>query len=29
LYSDAAARYFYARWRHLMNTPAWHERKTS
>jgi 3-phenylpropionate/trans-cinnamate dioxygenase subunit alpha len=26
LYSDAAARSFYARWRELMNTPAWHER---
>ena len=25
LYSDAAARSFYARWRDLMNTPAWHE----
>jgi 3-phenylpropionate/trans-cinnamate dioxygenase subunit alpha len=29
LYSDAAARAFYARWRELMNTPAWHERKSS
>jgi 3-phenylpropionate/trans-cinnamate dioxygenase subunit alpha len=28
LYSDAAARSFYARWRELMNTPAWHERNT-
>jgi 3-phenylpropionate/trans-cinnamate dioxygenase alpha subunit len=27
LYSDAAARSFYARWRELMNTSAWHERK--
>lgn len=25
LYSDAAGRAFYARWRELMNTPAWHE----
>jgi 3-phenylpropionate/trans-cinnamate dioxygenase alpha subunit len=25
LYSDAAGRSFYARWRELMNTPAWHE----
>ena len=25
LYSDAAGRGFYARWRTLMNTPAWHE----
>jgi 3-phenylpropionate/trans-cinnamate dioxygenase subunit alpha len=25
LYSDAAGRAFYARWRDLMNTPAWHE----
>lgn len=25
LYSDAAGRGFYARWRDLMNTPAWHE----
>lgn len=25
LYSDAAARSFYNRWRELMNTPAWHE----
>jgi 3-phenylpropionate/trans-cinnamate dioxygenase subunit alpha len=25
LYSDAAGRSFYARWRTLMNTPAWHE----
>lgn len=25
LYSDAAGRSFYARWRDLMNTPAWHE----
>ncbi len=25
LYSDAAGRAFYARWRTLMNTPAWHE----
>jgi len=29
LYSDAAARAFYARWRDLMNTTAWHERKSS
>jgi 3-phenylpropionate/trans-cinnamate dioxygenase alpha subunit len=27
LYSDAAGRSFYARWRTLMNTPAWHEEK--
>jgi 3-phenylpropionate/trans-cinnamate dioxygenase alpha subunit len=27
LYSDAAGRSFYARWRNLMNTPAWHEEK--
>jgi 3-phenylpropionate/trans-cinnamate dioxygenase alpha subunit len=26
LYSDAAARAFYGRWRELMNTRAWHER---
>nr|WP_148306839.1 aromatic ring-hydroxylating dioxygenase subunit alpha [Nocardia nova] len=26
LYSDAAGRAFYARWRELMNTPAWHEK---
>ncbi|MFD5259184.1 SRPBCC family protein [Streptomyces bobili] len=25
LYSDAAGRAFYGRWRQLMNTPAWHE----
>lgn len=25
LYSDAAGRSFYARWRDLMTTPAWHE----
>jgi 3-phenylpropionate/trans-cinnamate dioxygenase alpha subunit len=25
LYSDAAGRSFYSRWRDLMNTPAWHE----
>ncbi|WP_369192207.1 aromatic ring-hydroxylating dioxygenase subunit alpha [Streptomyces sp. R08] len=25
LYSDAAGRAFYGRWRELMNTPAWHE----
>ncbi|KAB2340211.1 SRPBCC family protein [Actinomadura rudentiformis] len=25
LYSDAAGRSFYAHWRTLMNTPAWHE----
>ncbi|WP_285493975.1 aromatic ring-hydroxylating dioxygenase subunit alpha [Actinomadura sp. NBRC 104425] len=25
LYSDAAGRSFYSRWRELMNTPAWHE----
>jgi 3-phenylpropionate/trans-cinnamate dioxygenase alpha subunit len=29
LYSDAAARAFYARWCDLMTTPAWHERKPS
>jgi 3-phenylpropionate/trans-cinnamate dioxygenase subunit alpha len=29
LYSDAAARSFYARWRDVMNTPAWHERKAA
>ena len=28
LYSDGAARGFYARWRDLMNTPAWHEKDT-
>lgn len=28
LYSDAAGRAFYARWRELMNTPAWHEEQT-
>jgi 3-phenylpropionate/trans-cinnamate dioxygenase subunit alpha len=28
LYSDAAGRSFYARWRTLMNTPAWHEVQT-
>jgi len=27
LYSDAAGRSFYARWRTLMNAPAWHEEK--
>jgi 3-phenylpropionate/trans-cinnamate dioxygenase alpha subunit len=25
LYTDGAARGMYARWRDLMNTPAWHE----
>ena len=25
LYSDAAGRSFYQRWKTLMNTPAWHE----
>ncbi|WP_203337518.1 aromatic ring-hydroxylating dioxygenase subunit alpha [Nocardioides limicola] len=29
LYSDAAGRAFYARWRTLMNTPAWHEEDPS
>ncbi|MBE2997525.1 aromatic ring-hydroxylating dioxygenase subunit alpha [Nocardiopsis sp. HNM0947] len=29
LYSDNAARGFYARWRDLMNTPAWHENHTT
>ena len=29
LYSDAAGRAFYARWRTLMNTPAWHEGRSS
>ncbi|MEU4650124.1 aromatic ring-hydroxylating dioxygenase subunit alpha [Nocardia fluminea] len=27
LYSDAAGRSFYGRWRDLMNTPAWHEKE--
>ncbi|MFF0543198.1 aromatic ring-hydroxylating dioxygenase subunit alpha [Nocardia thailandica] len=27
LYSDAAGRAFYAHWRELMNTPAWHEER--
>ncbi|WP_324785805.1 SRPBCC family protein [Streptomyces sp. H51] len=27
LYSDAAGRNFYGRWRELMNTPAWHENR--
>jgi 3-phenylpropionate/trans-cinnamate dioxygenase subunit alpha len=27
LYSDAAGRAFYGRWRDLMSTPAWHERE--
>lgn len=27
LYSDAAGRGLYRRWRELMNTPAWHEKK--
>ena len=27
LYSDAAGRGFYRRWRELMNTPAWHEKQ--
>lgn len=27
LYSDAAGRGMYRRWRELMNTPAWHEKK--
>ena len=27
LYSDAAGRSFYACWRDLMNTPAWHEQE--
>jgi 3-phenylpropionate/trans-cinnamate dioxygenase alpha subunit len=29
LYSDAAGRAFYGRWRELMNTPAWHEEHTA
>lgn len=28
LYSDAAGRSFYQRWKTLMNTPAWHENGT-
>lgn len=26
LYSDAAGRAFYGRWRDVMNTPSWHEK---
>ena len=26
LYSDAAGRALYRRWRELMSTPAWHEK---